>query len=82
MSSLHVSLTILQLQVLDSLLGGRSVTQTGDELGLTQSAISHTLRLLRRHFADELLVRRGRGTSWSHRRATWTVAGDRKVPDS
>jgi DNA-binding transcriptional LysR family regulator len=56
----HASLSTLQLRALDSLLRGRNVTQTGDELGLTQSAISHTLGLLRRHFGDELLVRRGR----------------------
>jgi LysR family nod box-dependent transcriptional activator len=60
MSTLHVSLSTLQLRLLDSLLGGRSVSRTGEELGLTQSAISHTLAILRRHFGDELLVRRGR----------------------
>lgn len=56
----HVSLSTLQLQVLDNLLAGRGVGGTGDTLGLTQSAISHALAALRVHFGDELLVRRGR----------------------
>ena len=60
MSLFHVSLSTLQLRVLDSLLGGIGVSRTGVELGLTQSAISHTLAILRRHFGDELLVRQGR----------------------
>jgi len=60
MKSFHDSLSTLQLRVLDSLLAGLGVSRTGAELGLTQSAISHTLSILRRHFGDELLVRRGR----------------------
>jgi len=60
MNSLHLSLSTLQLRILDSLLNGRSVSRTGADLGLTQSAISHALSALRQHFHDELLVRRGR----------------------
>lgn len=59
MSEIHGTLSTLQLRVLDCLLASRSVTQTGRELGLTQSAISHTLQGLRIHFVDELLVRIG-----------------------
>lgn len=56
----HVSLTTVQLRVLDNVLRSHNVSRAGDDLGLTQSAISHTLALLRRHYDDELLVRRGR----------------------
>ncbi|WP_181832451.1 LysR family transcriptional regulator [Bosea caraganae] len=55
------SLSTTQIEVLHSLLQTRSLSVTGSALGLTQSAISHVLAGLRRHFGDELLLRRGRG---------------------
>ena len=60
MNTFHVPLTTLQLRALDNVLSFRNVSKAGDDLGLTQSAVSHTLALLRRHYDDELLVRRGR----------------------
>lgn len=45
--------------VLYRLLSLRSVTKTAEELALTQSAISHTLKKLRSNFSDELIVRVG-----------------------
>ena len=60
MSSRHVSERDLRLfLVLDALLDHRSVTRAASALGLTQSAISHSLRALRDRFDDPLLVRIG-----------------------
>jgi DNA-binding transcriptional LysR family regulator len=61
MNNFHYSLTVSQLQVLDSLLSTHSVSRTALELGLTQSAISHALSAIRTHYGDELLVRTGSG---------------------
>lgn len=49
------------LPVLRELLKHRSVTRAARELNLTQAAVSNSLRRLRDHFADELLVKEGRG---------------------
>ncbi|MFD3928347.1 LysR family transcriptional regulator [Streptomyces sp. NPDC058614] len=48
------------LVALDALLHTRSVTKAGEQLNLTQSAVSAELRRLRRMFDDELLARVGR----------------------
>lgn len=48
------------LPVLRQLLKTRSVSRTAEDLNLTQSAISASLRKLRDLFGDELLVMRGR----------------------
>src|SRR4051794_25243777 len=48
------------LVALDALLTEPSVTRAAARLGVTQSALSHTLRQLREVFDDALLVR-GRG---------------------
>src|SRR5271170_2707630 len=47
------------LVVLDVLLATQSVSEAARRLGLTQSAISHTLKGLRQHYGDEILVRIG-----------------------
>jgi DNA-binding transcriptional LysR family regulator len=47
------------LVVLNVLLATHSVSKTAHRLGLTQSAISHTLKGLREHYGDEILVRIG-----------------------
>jgi LysR family transcriptional regulator, nod-box dependent transcriptional activator len=44
---------------LDALLRERSVTRAAQRLGLSQPALSASLSRLRRHFDDELLIRRG-----------------------
>ncbi|MCA9615985.1 MAG: LysR family transcriptional regulator, partial [Myxococcales bacterium] len=49
-----------QLVTLDVLLEVGSVTRAAERLGVTVSAVSHTLRALRETFDDPLLVR-GRG---------------------
>jgi DNA-binding transcriptional LysR family regulator len=49
------------LVALDALLAASSVTQASAVLGVTQSAMSHTLGRLRRLFDDPLLVRSGAG---------------------
>ena len=48
------------LRVLDVLLRTRGVTRAAAELGLTQSGVSRSLKRLRDHFGDPLLVRDGR----------------------
>ena len=47
------------LVTLDVLLRERNVTRAAEQLGLSQPAVSAALGRLRRHFGDELLVRRG-----------------------
>jgi LysR family nod box-dependent transcriptional activator len=48
------------LVVLDMLLTERSVSQTAQQMRLTQPAISNALARLRQHFQDDLLVQVGR----------------------
>ncbi len=60
MSTRHVTERDLRLfLVLDALLEQRSVTRAAAVLGLTQSAVSHTLRALRARLGDPLLIRVG-----------------------
>jgi Transcriptional regulator len=47
------------LVALRALLEERNVTRAGARIGLSQPAMSAALARLRRHFSDELLVRRG-----------------------
>jgi len=49
------------LRVLDALYSTHSTTLAGAQIGLTQSAISNSLRRLREAFGDELFVRTERG---------------------
>ena len=49
------------LLALEALLRTKSVTRAAEKLGVTQSAMSHSLRQLRLAFEDELLVRSGGG---------------------
>lgn len=55
------ALDLGSLVALDRVLRTRHVTRAAAELGVTQSAMSHTLRRLRAHFGDPLLVRVGGG---------------------
>jgi DNA-binding transcriptional LysR family regulator len=59
MKPFHMRPSPNHLVVLDALLATHSVSETARRLGLTQSAISHTLRGLREHYGDEILVRIG-----------------------
>ena len=49
------------LPVLREVLKHRNLTRAAEELNLTQSAVSNSLRRLREHFDDDLLVKDGRG---------------------
>jgi DNA-binding transcriptional LysR family regulator len=49
--------------ILDALLEERSVTGAARRLGVTPSAVSHTLKRLREELGDPLLVRTARGMS-------------------
>jgi DNA-binding transcriptional LysR family regulator len=65
MSSIHVAdelhtIDLNLLVALDALARERSVTKAAERAGVSQSAMSHTLRRLRELFDDPLLVR-GRG---------------------
>jgi DNA-binding transcriptional LysR family regulator len=55
------------LRVFDALVELRSVTRVADRLGLTQSAVSHSLGRLRRMLDDPLFVRGPRGLQPSAR---------------
>lgn len=46
---------------LRALLTERNVTRAGERIGLSQPAMSAALGLLRRHFGDDLLARKGSG---------------------
>ena len=46
---------------LNLLLAEQSVTTAAERAGITQSAMSHTLKQLREYFQDELLVKGERG---------------------
>ena len=54
------SLNLNLLPVLSELLRTRNVTRTGERLHLAQSSVSASLKRLREHFADPLLVMQGR----------------------
>lgn len=61
MSDLRLSGVNLNLLVhLDALLELRNVTGAAQRVGVTQSAMSHSLAKLRAQFDDELMLRRGR----------------------
>ncbi|NOY92846.1 MAG: LysR family transcriptional regulator [Deltaproteobacteria bacterium] len=53
------SLNLNLLRTLDVLLDECNVTRAAERLGVTQSAVSHALRQLRRRIGDPLLVRVG-----------------------
>lgn len=55
------SLNLNHLPVLREVLRQRSISKAAATLNLTQPAVSNTIRILRDHFADELLVRNGNG---------------------
>lgn len=57
----HLDFDMNLLKVLSILFEERSVTRTGDRLGLTQSAISNSLRKLREAMDDPLFVRGSNG---------------------
>ncbi|WP_234818581.1 LysR family transcriptional regulator [Sinorhizobium fredii] len=47
------------LRVFDALIRERSVTRAGDQIGLSQPAVSSALRRLRALLDDQLFIRRG-----------------------
>ncbi|HMW24101.1 MAG TPA: LysR family transcriptional regulator [Burkholderiaceae bacterium] len=49
------------LRVLRSVYATRHVSRAGDELGMTQSAVSNALRRLRQRLGDELFIRSAQG---------------------
>lgn len=60
----HLGIHTLDLNLLvvfDALLRTRSTTLTGEQIGVTQSAVSNALRRLREYFSDELFVRTDEG---------------------
>lgn len=76
------------LPALDALLRERNVTRAAESLGLSQPSLSSSLRRLRRHFNDDLLLRIGNrydltplATQLSDR-TTAALAGVQRVFDS
>ena len=55
------------LVYLDILLRERSVTKAADQLGITQPAMSNSLRRLREWFNDPLLIRTSEGMTPTER---------------
>ena len=62
------------LVALDLLVQERSVTRAAQRAGVTQSAMSHTLRRLRAQFDDPLLVRVGAGMALTPRAEALAVS--------
>ena len=52
MNEIH-NINLEYLRVLSSILSTQSTTVTARKLGVTQSAVSHSLKKLREYFADE-----------------------------
>lgn len=62
MHSMHIGdLDLNLIVVLDALLRERNVSVAADSIGLSQSAMSHSLNRLRHYFDDPLFIRTGRG---------------------
>src|SRR5688572_18201639 len=60
MSEIHSTDIDLNLLVLfHTVFSERSASKAGERLGLTQSAVSHSLKKLRHLFQDDLFVRAG-----------------------
>jgi DNA-binding transcriptional LysR family regulator len=60
MNKIHISGLDLNLLLLfHEAYSERSISRAAQKLGITQSAVSHSLARLRRHFQDDLLVRSG-----------------------
>ena len=55
------SIDLNLLRVFDAILRARSVTAAGQEVGLTQPAMSNALARLRKRLGDSLFVRTPRG---------------------
>lgn len=53
------NLNLEYLRVLNSVLATKSVTQSAKDLGVTQSAVSHSLKRLREILDDEIVFRQG-----------------------
>ena len=58
-ADLEIDLNLLL--ALGALLEDRNLTRAGERIGMSQPAMSAALARLRRHFADDLLEREGRG---------------------
>lgn len=72
MTDIHVDLQrpridLNLLTTLDALFRHGTATAAAEELGVTQSAVSHALRKLRDHFGDPLCVRTGGVLQWTSR---------------
>ncbi|RJG04430.1 LysR family transcriptional regulator [Noviherbaspirillum sedimenti] len=57
----NASLDLNLIAVFDALLREQNVSKAADQLGMSQSAMSHALRRLREFFNDPLFVKTGRG---------------------
>ena len=66
-AALLARLELHHLRALDALLQARSVTRAAERLGVTQSAVSHSLRQLREVLGDPLLTRAGGGLALTPR---------------
>lgn len=58
-----INIDLNLLVILDSLFRHRNVTNASLELGLSQSAVSHSLANLRNHYKDPLFVRISKGVA-------------------
>src|SRR5438094_7300955 len=70
MSDMHeIALDMNLLAVLDAMFREGSVTKAAQSLGLTQSALSHSLNRLRAFFDDPLFVKAGNAMVPTHKAA-------------
>ncbi|MGV3651124.1 MAG: LysR family transcriptional regulator [Devosia sp.] len=81
MKSVHISgLDVATLRALLAIHKRGSLSRAAEQLGVTQSTLSHTLKRLRAAFGDELFVRHGRGVVPTER-CDALVAGVRRLLD-
>src|SRR6476659_1472156 len=66
----HMDLEVRHLRLVDAVAGCGSLTRAGDELHLTQSALSHQLRDIESRLGTPLFLRVGK-------RLVLTAAGER-----
>ncbi len=70
------------LQAFEAVSRHRSVSLAADELGITQSAVSHQIRQLSEDLGEKLIIRQGRGIALTRPASGWPRACNPPLPIS